>query len=264
MYGRSRPRSTGWFVALSAAMVAIAILSQQPWAAGPRGAAKSALSPLEAAMTVVADDVARVTSVMGDISSLRAENDRLRAADAALRRQVVELSAAARENATLRQALDYERSSGHSMVAAQVVGRGPDGLSRTLEVDRGSADGLKTGMVVVTPAGLLGRIGEVGPHMAMVDTLAETQARVGVYLATSNLQGTVSGGDNGLRVQVQSQLGVAPAPGEWALTSGTDHAYPRGLVVGEVANMAGAEGSLAWVNDPSSLSLVLVITDYTP
>jgi cell shape-determining protein MreC len=54
-----------------------------------------------------------MTVVFGDVSSLRAENQRLKAADEALRRQVVELNAAAKENATLRQALDFERSFGH-------------------------------------------------------------------------------------------------------------------------------------------------------
>ena len=153
-------------------MLLVALASQQSWAEGPRGAAKSALAPLEEGMTALAGEAGRVTSVMGDISSLRSENARLRAADAALRRQVVELNAAAKESATLRQALAFERSYGHSMVAAQVIGRGPDALSRTTEIDRGSADGLRTGMVVVTGAGLLGRLGEVGPHASIVQTLA--------------------------------------------------------------------------------------------
>lgn len=263
MYGQARRRSTGLFLTLSAAMLLVALLSQQSWAAGPRGVAKSALAPLEADMTAIAGDAGRVTSVLGDISSLRAENDRLRAADDSLRRQVVELNAAAEENAALRQALGFERAYGRSMVAAQVIGRGPDALSRTVEIDRGSADGLHTGMVVVTAAGLLGRLGEVGPRASIVQTLADSGSRVEIYLSTSGLQGTVSGGSNTLTLQFHSEVGVVVAPGDWALTSGIG-AYPRGLVVGEVADVTGTTGALAWVNDPSNLSLVLVITDPRP
>jgi rod shape-determining protein MreC len=271
MYGAKSPsRSTGLFLTLCAAMLVLAMLSQQSWATGPRGAAKSALAPLEQAMTSLATQVDRVTAVFGDVASLRAENAKLRAADEALRRQVVELNAAAKENASLKQALNLEKSSTHKMVAAQIIGAGPDGFSRTIEINRGTADGIQPGMVVVTGAGLLGRVREAGPHAANVQTLADPQSRVNVYLAVSTLQGTVSGGPAALQLEVQHQLGVAAATGEWVMTSGVGGGYPRGLVVGEVASVTHRDtattdlAQVAWVNDPSSISVVLVITDFLP
>jgi len=270
MYGRSQSRSTGLFLILCAAMLLLAMLSQQAWAAPARGAAKSALAPLEAAMTQVAGNVDRVTSIFGDVSALRAENQRLKAADEALRRQVVELNAAAKENASLRQALDFQRSFGHHMVATQVVGRGPDGFSRTLQVDRGTADGVQPGMIVTTSAGLVGRVREAGPHGAIVQTLADPQSRVNVFLSKSGLQGTVTGGPTALQLEVEHSLGLTASSGEWALTSGIGGGYPSGLVVGELASVThrdtatSDEAVLAWVNDPASLSLVFVITDFTP
>ena len=270
MYGRSESRSTGLFLWLCAAMLVLAMVSQQSWAAGARGAAKGALAPLESAMTSVAGNVDRATAVFGDVSALRAENQRLKAADEALRRQVVELNAGAKENATLRQALDFERAFGHHMVAAQVVGRGPDGFSRTLEIDRGLADGIQPGMIVATGAGLVGRVREAGAHGAIVQTLADPQSRVNVFLSKTGLQGTVTGGATALELQVEHSLGVTASTGEWAVTSGVGGGYPRGLVVGEVAAVTHRDASttdhalLAWVNDVPSLSLVLVITDFTP
>ena len=75
MYGaRAQSRSTGLFLTLCAAMLLLAMASQQPWAAGARGAAKSALAPVEGAMTSLAAQVDRLTSVFGDVSSIRAEN----------------------------------------------------------------------------------------------------------------------------------------------------------------------------------------------
>jgi rod shape-determining protein MreC len=221
-------------------------------------------------MTRVASNVDRVTSIFGDVSALRAENQRLKAADEALRRQVVELNAAAKENATLRQALDFQRSFGHHMVATQVVGRGPDGFSRTLQVDRGTADGVQPGMIVTTSAGLVGRVREAGPHGAIVQTLADPQSRVSVFLSRSGLQGTVTGGATALQLRVEHSLGLTASSGEWALSSGVGGGYPRGLVVGELASVThrdtatSDEAVLAWVNDPASLSLVFVITDFAP
>jgi rod shape-determining protein MreC len=221
-------------------------------------------------MTQLAGNVDRVTSVFGDVSTLRTENQRLTAADQALRRQVVELNAAAKENASLRKALDFERSYGHHMVAAQIVGRGPDGFSRTLEVDRGTADGVQPGMIVTTGAGLVGRVREAGPHGAIIQTLADPQSRVNVFLSKSGLQGTVTGGPAALQLEIEHSLGVTATSGEWALTSGVGGGYPRGLVVGEIASITHRDSSttdqalVAWVNDPAAISLVLVITDFVP
>ena len=251
-------------------MLLLAMLSEQSWATGARGAAKSALAPLESAMTQASRHIDRVTSILGDISSLRTENQRLKAADVALRRQLIEQDAAVKENATLRQALDFKRSFGHTMVAAQVVGRGPDGFSRTLEIDRGTVDGVKAGMIVATGAGLVGRVRESGPHGAIVQTLADPRSRVNVYLSKSGLQGTVTGAPNALQLEIEHSLGTKASSGEWALTSGVGGGYPRGLVVGEVAAITQRAAStsdqalLAWVNDPVSLSLLLVITDFVP
>ncbi len=251
-------------------MLLVAMVSQQSWAAGARGVAKSALAPFESGLTAAAAQLDRVTTVLGDISTLRAQNQQLLADDAALRRQVAELDAAARENSALRQALDFERSFGHRMVAAQVVGLGPDGFSRTLEIDRGTSDGVQAGMVVTTGAGLLGRVSEAGPHAALVQTLADPQSRVSVFLSRTGLQGTAFGGPTALQLQVEHSIGVVTSNGDWALTSGVGGGYPRGLVVGEIASVtrhdAGTfdDAVLAWVNDPTNISFVLVITDFTP
>ncbi len=270
MEGRTQSRSTGLFLALCAAMLVLAMVTQQSWATDARGAAKATLAPLEQGMMLVATGFDRVTSAFGDISTLRSENQRLAVENQALRRQVAELSAAGQDNQALRQALDFQRSFGHHMVAAQVIGRGPDGFSRTLEIDRGGDDGISVGMIVASGAGLVGRVMEIGPHVAIVQTLADPQSRVNVFLSKSGLQGTVVGGTDALQVQIQHRLGVVAANGEWAITSGVGGGYPRGLVVGEVASVTHRDTSttdqalVAWSNDPASISLVLVITDFMP
>src|SRR5690242_18557513 len=269
MYGAKRSsHATGMFLVLCAGMLLLAMLSEQSWAAGARGAAKSALAPLEQALTSAGNQVTRVTSVFGDVASLRAENAKLRAADEEQRRQIVELQAAAKENSQLRQALDFQKSSGHKLVAADVIGAGPDALSRTMEIDRGTADGVKPGMVVVTGAGLMGRVREAGPHAASIQTLADPQSRVNVYLSKAGLQGTVTGGPSSLSLDLQHTLGVNPSAGDWVLTSGVGGTYPRGLVVGEVATINHRDtatsdlAQVAWVNAPTGVSFVLVITDF--
>ena len=265
---RTRPRSTGLFLTLCAAMLLLAMVTQQPWAAGVRGDAKALIEPLEAAMTAISDRAGRLASGFGDTAALRAQNQQLQDENAALRRQIAQLQADGLDNTALRQALDFQRSYGHSAVAAEVVGRGPDGFSASVDIDRGYSDGVKIGMIVVTGAGLVGRVREVGPHSAIVQTLADPQSRVSAFLSTSALEGTVYGGGTWLQMDVDPRFGAAPSNGEFAITSGVGGGFPRGLVIGQVMavdHKAAAtldHASLEWVNDPAAISIVLVITDF--
>jgi rod shape-determining protein MreC len=249
-------------------MLILAMVTQQSWAEGARGAAKAALAPLEEGMTQLASALDRATAAFGDISTLKAENERLQAENQALQKQVAELAAAGQDNSALRQALNFQRSFGHQLVAAQVIGRGPDSFSRTLEIDRGSDDGVRVGMIVAGGAGLVGRVQETGPHVAIVQTLADPQSRVNVFLSKSTLQGTLIGGPDALQLQVEHHFGAVAAPGEWAITSGVGGGYPRGLMVGEVVSVNHRDSSttdlalVAWAADPTNISLVLVITDF--
>src|SRR2546422_7261827 len=270
MYGKARPRSTGRFLALAAAMLALAMLSQQSWAEGVRGSAKSALAPLGAQMMSVASAVEHATAIFGDMASLRAQNQRLNAENQDLKRQVAELNAAALDNKELRQALDFQRAFGHKPAVAEVVGRGPDAFSRTLQIDRGTNDGVRAGMIVVSGAGLVGRVRETGPHGAIVQTLADPQSRANVFLSGSGLQGTAIGGPGTLQLQIEHRIGAVASKGEWAITSGVGGGYPRGLVVGDVVVVTHSDpapvgaAQIDWVNDPASLSLVIIVTDFTP
>src|SRR5579859_4599067 len=255
MERRTQSRPTGLFLFLCAAMLVLAMVSEQPWAAGARGYAKGLLAPLETAMTAASGRLGAITAGFGD--------------NAALRRQIAELQAAGQDNTALRQALDLQQAYGHATVAAGVIGRGPDGFSLTLEIDRGTADGVRPGMVVASGAGLVGRVREAGPHSAIVQTLADPQSRVSGYLVASGLEGTIFGGSGDLEMQINPRFGATPAVGEWVLTSGVGGGYPRGLVIAQVASIsrddaATADGArLAWVNDPAALTVVLVITDFT-
>lgn len=268
MKARTGDRATGVFLALAATLLALTLLTELPPLAKPRALLRGAVAPAEGLMTGLAGIAGDVGGVFGDIASLRAADQRLSAQNAQLRRRLAEASATVRENDELRRALAFEKTYGHHVVAAGVVARSAEPLSRSLTIDKGSADGLEAGMVVSSPAGLVGRIVETSPHSSLVQTLADPQSRVNAFGALSGLEGTVMGDGSTLTMQVPARPDSVLKPGEWVLSSGVGGTYPRGLVVGQVVSFQKQAAAtlqfaqLAWPADYSSLDLVLVITDF--
>jgi rod shape-determining protein MreC len=251
-------------------LAGLTALSQLPQTAAPRAALRDGLAPLEAVLSRSGSGLTAIASVLEDTARTRADNDRLRSENADLRRQVAQLSAAGQENDSLRQALAFERASGHRTLGANVIARGPDPISRSLTIDRGRADGVQEGMVVVAGGGLVGRVRDVAAHSATVQTVADPASRVNAYTVKSNLEGTVVGGQGLLRMEVLARPPSAAAPGEWVLTSGIGAGYPRGLVVGQVVRFQRRDSATTELADVAlaaqlaTVTALMVITDFQP
>ncbi len=266
----AQSRSSGLFLTSAALLVALVLLTQLPIAAGPRGYLKGAIAPLAVVTSGFLDWAGGGLAVAGQASHLLADNDRLAAENASLRRQVAELQAAGAENADLRRALDFSKGFGHHLAAAAVIGRAPDGLTRSLTISRGRTDGVAVGMVVVSGAGLVGRVSEVSERSATVQTLVDASSRVNSYAPKSGLEGTVLGEGGPLAMDLLPKPGVVVASGEWVLTSGIGGLFPRGIVVGQVTQFHRRDSAtleradLAPAVDFASVSTVLVVIDFTP
>ena len=270
MKRRAPTRSSGFFIATAAILLVLVVITQQPAAAGPRGFVKGVIAPLAAVTSGLLDGAGRGLAVVADASRSRSDNQRLLVENAALRRRVTELDAAGVENVDLRRALAFQRSFGHRLLTASVIGRAPDGLTRSITLDRGRTDGISVGMVVVSGAGLVGRVSEVSEHSASVQTLVDAASRVNSYTQRSGLEGTVMGEGGPLSMEVLPKPGVIVVPGESVLTSGIGGLFPRGLVVGQVLSFHRRDSAtvehadLAPAVDFAAVSMVLVITDFAP
>jgi rod shape-determining protein MreC len=125
-------------------------------------------------------------------------------------------------------------------------------------------------MVVVSGAGLVGRVAEVSEHSATVETLVDASSRVNSYASKSGLEGTVLGEGGPLAMDVLPKPGVVVAPGEWVLTSGIGGLFPRGILVGQVTQFHRRDSAtleradLAPAVDFASVSTVLVVIDFVP
>ncbi len=206
-----------------------------------------------------------------DSASLRAENARLKAQISQLQTQVIELQQRVSQTDVLAALVDFSRSNPESSYkAAAVIGRDPSPFLHYIIINRGSNDGVRRGMPVVTNQGLVGRVDAVIADAARVQLVTDPASSVNVYLQNAETDAVLLGSVTGdLALDFISQ-DAAVEPGDLILTSGLGGGYPPDLIVGQVVTVRRLQFELfqqATVQpavDFARLDIVLVITDFRP
>jgi rod shape-determining protein MreC len=210
-------------------------------------------------------------TVPRDVAALRQENAQLTAEISRLQAQAIELQQRVSETDTLAALVDFSRSNpANTYKAASVIGRDPSPFLHYVIINRGSNDGIRRGMPVVTNQGLVGRVDAVIGGAARVQLITDPSSLVSVYLQNSSadavLTGTVSGD---VRLDMISQDAKVQA-GDVVLTSGLGGGYPADLLVGQVSSVRKRESDLFQealvqpVVDFTRLEIVLVIVNFRP
>ena len=188
----------------------------------------------------------------GSISNLRSaqsEND-------LLKQRVQELEVEARgkedlnsENERLRGLLDLKEKSSYKVLTARIIGRDPSIWFDSSIVNRGSLDGIKLNMPVVTNGGLVGRVTAVSPLTSQVDLVTRDKSGLGAVvgeISSSNALGVVSGSSKKDLLEMRYVAGSVPVEvGQIVYTTGQDGIYPAGLKVGEIVEVTGGSTTTA-------------------
>jgi rod shape-determining protein MreC len=107
-----------------------------------------------------------------------------------------------------------------------------------LILDEGRDHGLVPDQGVIVPEGVVGRLWSVGPTQSKVLPADAPNASLAVMLARSRATGVLQGlGSGRAAIRYLSNQEVVQV-GEAVYTSGLDHVFPRGLLVGYVGEVA--------------------------
>lgn len=154
-----------------------------------------------------------------------------------LRARLFDLREINLENARLRGLLNFKQKSPWRLVAARVVARSPDSWSSSVILDKGRYNGIKPGMVVISPAGLVGTVIESAQDSAKVLLVNDPNQGVSSIIQRSRQEGLVSGtlGTNLIMRYLPDDADIAV--GDLVVTSELSQLYPKGILVGRVVNL---------------------------
>jgi len=197
----------------------------------------SAVTPIESAVVHAQKWVQGVWTNYVYFRGIRRENRELRAQLEHMKIDEARLSEDARMARRVQTLLAFKEQYVENTVAAQVIGTSGSEQSRVLYLDKGSKDGIKTDMAVITPNGIVGKIVQVFPTSSQVLPINDQFSGVGAVLKDTRLQGILKGSQNGATTLQYIMSDEKVEPGEEILTSGGDRIFPKGLPVGRVASV---------------------------
>ena len=172
-----------------------------------------------------------------ELQAVRSENESLRRELDAVRLQWQMDRAGAQRVRGLEALLGLQASAGLETVGARIIAGDATPYFRTVTIDRGRRDGLRSDAAVLSAAGVVGRIvGDPGYRASRVQLLLDRKAAAGALIERTRVAGLVSGGagDRLLRMEYVSNLEDVEV-GDTVVTSGSDGIYPKGFVIGDVA-----------------------------
>ncbi|PSR34534.1 MAG: rod shape-determining protein MreC [Sulfobacillus benefaciens] len=208
------------------------------------------VSPASSSLAFIGHQAGVGVSTVGQLFTLQAQNRELKQKLLLYNSMKLELSEVLAANSRLRGLLGLQQTlSSWKLLPASIIARNPDNWFSTLVIDRGSSSGVKTGMSVIVPQGVVGRIVAVSSTSSTVMLILDPNSGVGAMDTRSQAAGVLLGQDpitGLLKFQLFSHRPDI-LPGDAVVTSGFSQYYPKGLLLGQVTSVSRVQFGLTEV-----------------
>lgn len=173
-----------------------------------------------------------------DLVETQQENTLLRERIDALRSDLVRLTELELANQRLQGLLQFRSRIEGEVLGARVIARDPTPWVRTFTIDRGERDGVRRGMAVLSPQGVVGQISRASRTASRVLLLTDHNSGIDAFVQRTRARGIVQGAhEEGCHMKYLRR-DEDVVPGDRVLTSGLDGIFPKGVLIGEVIEVA--------------------------
>jgi len=203
-----------------------------------RKAATAVVQPFRNLASTIFDPIGDAWESLSQGDNLEKENALLRAQLGDLLEYRTTTEGAVEELAALRTQLGLENLGGQETVVAEVTAQSVSNFDPyILEIGKGTQNGIREGMAVISVGGLIGRIEDPGLRSARVRLVTDPNVSIGVLVVGTNQVGILTGNGVGQPLRVPDGIPVSADVeiGSILVTSGSERSpYPGGFAVGTI------------------------------
>jgi rod shape-determining protein MreC len=178
------------------------------------------------------------------------ENIMLHDTVAALTYHISQQKELEQENERLKTLLKFKERSNFKLIPASVIAKDSSNFSDTITIKYSQSKGVKKDTIVISEAGLVGRVYDALAGISRVMLITDINSRVSAAVSRSRQGGVVYGRYSGMCELKHLPLDSDIEVGDEIVTSGFSDIYPKGILIGTVASI---------IKQPRGLSLSALV-----
>jgi rod shape-determining protein MreC len=230
-----------------------------------RGAALDVTGPVAGALHEVSATAEGLFTGAGNYWDAANQNAGLKRERQAMLRRMVEAKAIFQENRQLKAVLQLREHERSTIAVGRIVGSSFNSPRRFAILSVGANDGVKIGMPVRSPDGLIGRIIDAGALASRVLLVSDHANIVPARLLRNGIPVIAQGRGDGTVDVRPLEVGRNPFKrGDIIITSGTGGLYPPLVAIARVVKLDD-DGAVALpLADPATTSFAIVEPPFEP
>ncbi|MBI4652308.1 rod shape-determining protein MreC [Candidatus Desantisbacteria bacterium] len=195
------------------------------------------LAPFQKVAIRIEKEAREIYADIAEFGYLRKENKKLKKYIDKYKQKERIYSECFIENKRLRKLLNLSQHYQYSLISSEVVGKDPTNWFNTILIDKGSKNGIKENMVVISTNGVIGKIIEVSKSRSKVQLILDINSAVGAIIERSRAIGVLKGfSEKVCRLEYISRMEDIKH-GDIVSTSGLGGIFPKGLPLGVVSKI---------------------------
>lgn len=229
-------------------------------------------APIRSVVTSLSNAVSDFFTALSNGNEIMLENTELEAEISKLREQLADYEKITKENEFYKNYLEIkDQNPDFKFTSATLISRDTSDPYKAFVINKGTANGISAQDPVITEAGLIGYISEVGLTTSKVVTILSPDITIGALDNRTNDSGLITGSletnQKGHTKFKNLSHSCSVAVGDYIVTSG-EGVFPKGLLIGTIETIANDKyntslyASVKPFVDIENIRSVMVITDF--
>lgn len=229
-------------------------------------------APIRSAVTFISNAFSDFAEALSGGNEVMLENAELEAQINELREQLADYEKISKENSFYKNYLEIkDKNPDFKFAPATLISRDTADPYKAFVINKGSADGIAAHDPVITDAGLVGYVSEVGLTTSKVTTVLSPDISLGALDNRTNDSGIITGSletnKKGYTKFKNLSRSCNVAVGDYVVTSG-EGVFPKGLLVGTIESISNDQyntslsASVKPFVDIDNIREIMVITEF--